>query len=227
MAPKEQKPEIDFKKVEIKEWRRLWSVDYKKWASQAQRYNMTSEKKGFRENPINGMVDGGRSAEFFSSEAEARKSVANDRQVTYLWDGVWWVSSREFILIDRVNDPFLRWLLHGKKFNKIRKIKSVEKRTQAIAQLVYDVMKDWTEKESRKLSWKMTLWEVVEADAWVCRHRTLLFQILWKEAGLDIAMRKWTSTLSYKKARRRCWLYCVKRDWYRSGIGIGVRWSHK
>lgn len=112
---------------------------------QAQEYNRNTGQ-AYHELIENGFADGGRSAQYFGTK-EAAEKIARDLNctpnnsdayytVSKLPDGSYGVSNREFILVDRVNDPFLRQMMHS--MERLKSIADPKERAQAMLRFVYD-----------------------------------------------------------------------------------------
>lgn len=166
-------------------------ADYIKWSKQAEIYNKSSEESSFKMEIDNWFVDWWRGALFFASELEAKQYIRqtnSSKKVVKIDDWVWWVSSREFIVVDRKNDPLLQWMI--KAVTKIKHL-PLEQRVTELASMCYKWTKHWNVKQSELLSWSMRLWEIINKWGAVCRHRSLLFHILAKEVGIESGIRKW------------------------------------
>ena len=167
----------------------FWEMDYTLGIQQSNRYNNSFGYSRFTENIRNWFVDGWWTQKFFTNLNEAQ-NYANQKGLTVDTFKEWsyWVSTREFINIDIKQDMFLRQMLE-----KVQGIKNINPKLKAqeIAKIVFNASEGNTLQNSRNLVGIMNLGDIFTSSWAVCRHRSLLFHILWKEIWLDVAMRKW------------------------------------
>lgn len=182
-----------------------WGLKVKSWYNgsieQVKRYNWDTGGL-FKEVIENGFLDGGRSARFFNSEKEAfsfiqEKDSDSWYQVTRLDDGRVGIALREFIRVDRNNDPIL-WK-YIESIRTLRSISNESERARAMLRFVFEKADKYGWEKAMELSDKLfgikNLWKVFQEWAAVCRHRSLMIQVLWQELWLEVAIRKWVAML--------------------------------
>jgi len=171
-------------------WNFIEKIDYKDWINQSIRYNNSWTKK-FNEKIVDWFVDWGRSQKFFLDKREAEEYANKiwDKVIDF-WNWKYWVSWREFIEVNRKEDKTLNNLIKYTKENL--SWLNYEDKIKKIANLVFSVSeKKFTPGTDDLLTWKKLLWDIISDGAGVCRHRSLLFDILTKELWIETNMRKW------------------------------------
>ncbi len=164
---------------------------------QGNRYNQVSQALGFTEEIIDGFLDGGNHAQYFSSYVDAelyRQNLNRVRpglslHIVQLSDYIWGVSNREFIFIDKYKDPIVCRAL-GNVQREYRSLLSEREKVIYIGTLVSDLCRDSLTENSSYLFGINTLSQVIEQKAAVCRHIVLLFHLLGKQVGLNCSVMK-------------------------------------
>lgn len=163
------------------------ALNYQDGIRQSQDYNSLNGDR-FLEVPLNGMVDGGGSQQFFDDKTQAETyAKAHQLEVQTFENDLLGVSHREFIRINRESDTFLRKALERAKKNEGN---APEEQIKLLAQAVHELCGPFNTELAGTIYGTGDLGEIIEMGGAVCRHRSLFYHLLACEAGLSSALRK-------------------------------------